>query len=295
MPTTEGVEDEQSKKNKETDQDQTFPSAHNSLVNVQEEEEDEDEDDQVISSILLTRKRKRSPDHRETVQSPPTSEADIQEKEARLKAKAKGKSKITKEPFEEQSEEQIAMAVNMSIEEYRAHVAAEKKRQQLEMIGLITAQRLAQEEVDNLSEHMSPLQAQEMMILEAEKEVDKKARVDAIFENQNLKWLEEWKNRVHIEKISKVSASRLKKDPDVRITISREGSTQKEVIMLRQLSTYSLTEWCEMLNSLPDKQSRQIIYLARELTRLLDKARRLNIDLVNEASQASSQTRQSDQ
>ena len=43
------------------------------------------------------------------------------------------------ELFDDQSKEQMARAVNMSIDKYRAQVAIEKKRQRLKMVGLITA------------------------------------------------------------------------------------------------------------------------------------------------------------
>ena len=71
------------------------------------------------------------------------------------------------ELFDDLYEEQKAKAVNMSIDEYRAQVDAERKRQRLDMVGLNMAQRIAQEEAANLSKGMSPLQAQKLMISKA--------------------------------------------------------------------------------------------------------------------------------
>ena len=112
-------------------------------------------------------------------------EAKGQAREARLKelAKEKGKANVvktddSKEIFAVQIEEHMARVVNMIHEEYIAQVVAEKKRQRQEMVGLITARRILEEEVVNLSQDISPLQAQQLMLSEAEKEVRKKRKLE---------------------------------------------------------------------------------------------------------------------
>ena len=57
------------------------------------------------------------------------------------------------------------------------------------------AQRFAQEEATNLSEDLSPLQAQKMMLYLAEKEVGKKGRSQAILDNVDQKWLKKEKDK----------------------------------------------------------------------------------------------------
>ena len=158
----------------------------------------------------------------------------------------------------------------------------EKKRWREEEIGVMTARRILEEEAANLSKEMTPLQAQQQLLSEAD-EVARKKRASEILQKFNMKWVQNRKTKIKNETITNVSATRLKKEPNMRITITREGKRIHEVIWLRQLSTYSHVEWCEMFIYLTTRASGYTEELRKDLERLLEKAKRLQPEFGKEA------------